>query len=152
MKIAICSIRNAMLFGLWGALMLAGGAQRPALMTTLFAVGELGATGILCSLILRQYRRRAMTDSMMAAIAGYTVSHLGILAFMVFGLAGSSAADAYARGTFLWIELTLRVGLVVVLASGACVLMKPVIRKFSLRLVRQLRQRRFVTPATDYVI
>jgi hypothetical protein len=147
MKIALCSIRHALLFGTLSVLMLADGPAQSASVITLFAMGELGATGFLCSLIARQYRRRSMADSAMAAVAGYTVSHLGILTAMYFGLVGSPGADSPAQGTLLWLELTLRVGLVVVLASAAFVLLKPVIRKFDVP-----RLRKITTTAGDYVI
>jgi hypothetical protein len=146
MKIALCSIRHTLLFGLLSVLMLADGPAQSASVITLFAMGELGATGFLCSLIVRQYRRRSMADSAMAAVAGYTVSHLGILTAMYFGLVGSPLATSPAQGTLLWMELTLRVGLVVVLTSAACVLMKPLIRKFYLPRLRK------ITTAADYVI
>jgi hypothetical protein len=146
MKIAICSIRHALLFGTLSVLMLAAGPAQPASVTTLFAMGELGATGFLCSLIMRQYRRRSMADSAMAAVAGYTVSHLGVLTAMYFGV-GSPGANSPAQGTLLWMELTLRVGLVVVLTSAACVLMKPVFRKLNLP-----RLRKITRTAGDYVI
>jgi hypothetical protein len=147
MKIAICSIRHTLLFGALSVLMLADGPVQSASVTTLFAMGELGATGFLCSLILRQYSRRSMTDSAMAAVAGYTVSHLGILTVMYFGLVGSPGANSPAQGTLLWMELTLRVGLVVVLSSAAFVLMQPLVRKFKLP-----RLRKITTTAGDYVI
>jgi hypothetical protein len=146
MKIALCSIRNALLFGASSVLMLAEPAQS-TIVTTLFAMGELGATGFLCSLIMRQYRRRSMADTAMAAVAGYTVSHLGILTVMYFGLVGSPGANSSAQGTLLWMELTLRVGLVVVLTSAAFVLMKPLIRRFNLP-----RLRKITATAGDYVI
>jgi len=147
MKIAICSIRHTLLFGTLSVLMLADGPAQSASVTTLFAMGELGATGFLCSLIMRQYRRRSMADSAMAAVAGYTVSHLGVLTVMYFGLVRSPGADSPAQGTLLWMELTLRVGLVVVLTSAAFVLMKPVLRKFNLP-----RLRKITTTAGDYII
>ena len=137
MKIAICSIRHTLLFGVLSALMLANGPAQSTSVITLFAIGELGATGFLCSLIVRQYRRRSMTDSGLAAVAGYTVSHLGILTVMYFGLVGSPAPNAPGQGTLLWMELTLRVGLVVVLTSAGFVLSKPVIRKFSVPRLRK---------------
>ena len=147
MKIAICSIRHTLLFGVLSMLMLANGPAPSTSVITLFAVGELGATGFLCSLIARQYRRRSMADSVMAAVVGYTVSHLGILTAMYFGLAGSPAPDIQGQSTLLWMELTLRVGLVVVLISAAFVLMKPLIRKFSVP-----RFRKLTGTAGDYVI
>jgi hypothetical protein len=147
MKIALCSIRHTLLFGALSVLMLADGPAQSASVITLFAMGELGATGFLCSLIMRQYRRRSMADSAIAAVAGYTVSHLGILTVMYFGLVGSPGANSPAQGTLLWMELTLRVGLVVVLTSAAFVLMKPLIRKFMLP-----RLRRVTATAGDYVI
>jgi hypothetical protein len=147
MKIAICSIRDTLLFGASSALMLAKGSEQSTSVITLFAMGELGATGFLCSLILRQYRRRSMAEWVMAAVAGYSISHLGILTIMYFGLVGSPGATSPAQGTLLWMELTLRVGLVVVLSSAAFVLMKPVIRKLSLP-----RVRKFTATANDYVI
>ena len=88
-----------------------------------------------------------MADSATAAIAGYTVSHIGILTFMYFGLVGSPGANSPAQGTLLWMELTLRVGLVVVLTSSAFVLMKPLMRKFKLP-----RLRKITATAGDYVI
>jgi hypothetical protein len=147
MKIALCSIRHTLLFGALSVLMLADGPAQSASVITLFAMGELGATGFLCSLIMRQHRRRAMADSAMAAVAGYTVSHIGILTVMYFGLVGSPGANSPAQGTLLWMELTLRVGLVVVLTSSACVLMKPLMRKFKLP-----RLRKITAAAGDYVI
>ena len=138
MKIAICSIRHTLLFGTLSVLMLADGPAQSASVTTLFAMGELGATGFLCSLIVRQYRRRSMADSAMAAVAGYTVSHLGILTVMYFGLVASPGASSPAQGTLLWMELTLRVGLVVVLTSAAFALMKPLVRRFKLPRVRKI--------------
>ena len=147
MKIVICSIRDTLLFGVLSALMLANGPEQPTTVITLFAIGELGATGFLCSLIVRQYRRRSMTDSGLAAVAGYTVSHIGILTAMYLGLVGSQGANSPAQGTLLWMELTLRVGLIVVLTSAAFVLMKPVIRKFNLP-----RLRKITRTAGDYVI
>ena len=147
MMIALCSIRHTLLFGLLSVLMLADGPAQSASVITLFAMGELGATGFLCSFIMRQYRRRAMADRAMAAVAGYTVSHLGILTVIYFGLVGSPGANSPAQGTLLWMELTLRVGLIVVLTSAAFVLMKPVIRKFNLP-----RLRKITTTAGDYVI
>ena len=146
MKIAICSIWNTVLFGVSSVLMLADGPVQSTAVITQFAIGELGATGLLCSLIVRQYQRTSMADWVMAAVGGYTLSHLGILTAMYFGV-GGPAANAHAQGAFLWMELTLRVGLVVVLTSTAFVLMKPVIRKFSLPLLRK-----FTAPAADYVI
>src|SRR6267154_5106343 len=137
MKIAICSIRHTLLFGVLSALMLANGPAQSTSVITLFAIGELGATGLLCSLIVRQYRRRSMTDSVMAAVVGYTISHLGILTVMYLGLVGSPASNAPGQSTLLWMELTLRVGLVVVLTSAGFVLLKPIIRKFSMPLLRK---------------
>src|SRR6202041_1872600 len=110
------------------------------------------ATGFLCSFIMRQYRRRAMADSAMAAVAGYTVSHLGILTVMYFGLVGSPGANSPAQGTLLWMELTLRVGLVVVLTSSAFVLMKPLMRKFKWPYKSKVpRLRKITATAGDYV-
>jgi hypothetical protein len=147
MKIAICSMRNTLLFGALSALMLAGGPAPSSRMITLFAIGELGATGFLCSFIVRQYRRRSMTDAGLAAVAGYAVSHIGILAALYFGLTGGPAGDPDGQGTLLWMELTLRVGLVVVLSSTAFVMMKPIIRKLGMP-----RLRKFTETASDYVI
>jgi len=110
--------------------MLANGPAQSTFVITLFAMGELGATGFLCSLIVRQYRRRSMANSAMAAVAGYAISHLGILTLMYVGLVGGPAPNAPGQSTLLWMELTLRVGLVVVLTSSAFVLLKPIIRKF----------------------
>jgi hypothetical protein len=137
MKIAICSIRHTLLFGVLSGLMLANGPAQSTSVITLFAIGELGATGFLCSLIARQYRRKSMADPVMAAVVGYTISHIGILTVMFFGLVGGSAANVSGQSTLLWMELTLRVGLVVVLTSTAFVLLKPLIRKFSMPRLRK---------------
>jgi hypothetical protein len=147
MKIALCSIRHALLFGTLSVLMLADGPAQSASVIALFAMGELGATGFLCSFIVRQYRRRSMADSTMAAVAGYAVSHIGVLTAMYFGLVGTPGANSPAQGTLLWMELTLRVGLVVVLTSAAFVVMKPVWRK-----VKVPRLRKITATAVDYVI
>jgi hypothetical protein len=137
MKIAICSIRHTLLFGVLSGLMLADGPAQSTSVITLFAIGELGATGFLCALIARQYRRKSMADSVVAAVVGYTISHIGILTVMFFGLVGGSAANVPGQSTLLWMELTLRVGLVVVLTSTAFVLLKPLIRKFSMPRLRK---------------
>ena len=147
MKIAICSIPHTLLFGVLSVLMLADGPVQSTFVVTLFAIGELGATGFLCSRIVRQYRRRSMADSVMAAVVGYAISHIGILAVMYLGLVGSPPSRAPAQSTLLWMELTLRVGLVVVLTSAGLVLLKPVIRKIGLP-----RLRKFTATAVDYVI
>jgi hypothetical protein len=147
MKIVICSIRHTLLFGALSVLMLADGPAQSTFVVTLFAIGELGATGFLCSRIVRQFRRRSMADSVMAAVAGYAISHIGILAVIYLGVVGSSASRASAQSTLLWMELTLRVGLVVVLTSAAFVLLKPVIRKINLP-----RLRKIAATAGDYVI
>jgi hypothetical protein len=119
-------------------LTLAVGPGRSTFVITLFAVGELGATGFLCSLIVHQYRRRVMRDSALAAMAGYTLSHVGVLAVMYLGFdGGAAAAGSAAAATLVWMELTLRVGLFVVLTSAAFVLSKPLIRKFSLPRLRK---------------
>jgi len=137
MKIAICSIRHTVLFGVLSALMLANGPAQSTSVITLFAIGELGATGFLCSLVVRQFRRRSMHDRVLAAVAGYTVSHVGILTLMYLGLVGGSAPDASGQSTLLWMELTLRVGLIVVVSSTALVLSKSILRKFSLPRLRK---------------
>jgi hypothetical protein len=137
MKIAICSIRHTLLLGVLSALMLASGPAQSASVITLFAVGELGATGFLCSLIVRQYRRRSMAEPVMAAVAGYSISHIGVLTVMFLGLVGSAAPNAPGQSTLLWMELTLRVGLIVVLTSAAFVRMKPIFRKISLPRLRK---------------
>jgi hypothetical protein len=124
-------------------LMLAIGPVRSPSVITLFAVGELGATGFLCSLIVHQYRRRVMRASAMSAVVGYAISHIGVLAVMYLGFdGGAAAAGSAAEGTLVWMELTLRVGLFVVLTSAAFVLSKPLIRKLSLP-----RFRKFTAPA-----
>ncbi len=132
MKIAICSIRYALLFGMLSTLMLAIGPVRSTSVITLFAVGELGATGFLCSLIVHQYRRRVMRASAMSAVAGYALSHIGVLAVMYVGFDGGATAGSAGAATLVWMELTLRVGLFVVLTSAAFVLSKPLIRKLSM--------------------
>jgi len=147
MKLVLCSIQQTLLFGVLSVLMLADGPAQSTFMVTLFAIGELGATGFLCSFIVRQFRRKSMSDSAMAGVAGYTLSHLGILTVMYFGMVGSPGAGSPAQGTLLWMELTLRVGLVVVLTSAAFVLMKPVIRKVKLPWLRKI-----TAAAGDYVI
>jgi hypothetical protein len=65
---------------------------------------------------------------------------------MYFGVFGSATGDPRARDTLLWMQLTLRVGLVVVLTAAAFVLMKPLLRRMK---VPRLRK---ITGAGDYVI
>src|SRR5947209_8296945 len=101
MKIALCSLRYTMLFAVLSGLMLVNELAQSTLMTTLFAVGELGATGILCSLIMRQYRRKSMSEAIMAAVAGYAISHVGILTLMYFGLVSTPGVNSNAQGTLL---------------------------------------------------
>jgi hypothetical protein len=73
----------------------------------------------------------------LAAVVGYTISHLGILTVMYLGLVGSPSSDAPGQSTLLWMELTMRVGLVVVLTSSGFVLLKPVVRRFSMPRLRK---------------
>ncbi|MDP9012220.1 MAG: hypothetical protein M3O41_06120 [Pseudomonadota bacterium] len=125
------SMIQFLLFGALNAIFLTQGLDPAWPAMTLFLVGELGVTAVVCSLIVRQFDKAQMSDVLMTAVVGFIVSHLGILIVLHLGSLGGHSSRGSEQSTFAWMELTLRVGLIVVMASTAGVLFKPRLRKFS---------------------
>jgi hypothetical protein len=123
MKFVTSSMIQVLLFGALDALFITQGPDRAWPVMGLFVVGELGATALVCSLIVRQFGKAQVSDVLMTAVVGFIVSHLGILTVLHQGLLSSHAPHRPGQSTLAWMELTLRVGLIVVMASTAGVLL-----------------------------
>jgi hypothetical protein len=129
MKFVMSSIIQFLLFGALNTIFLTQGPDQAWPVMTLFVIGELGVTAVVCSLIVRQFDKAQVPDVLMTAVVGFIVSHLGILTVLHWGHFNSRAPQVPGQSTFAWMELTLRVGLIVVMTSAAGVLFKPRIRK-----------------------
>lgn len=129
-KFLTSSVIQLLLFGALDALVLAQGPapQWPAM--TLFFVGELGVTAVICSLIVRQFGKAHMSEVLVTGVVGFIVSHCGVLAVLHLGPFSGNPSSAPGQSTFAWMELTLRVGLIVVMASTAGVLFGSGLRQF----------------------
>jgi hypothetical protein len=137
MKFVMSSIIQFLLFGALNAIFLTQGPDQAWPVMTLFVVGELGVTAVVCSLIVRQFDKAQVPDVLMTAVVGFIMSHLGILTVLHLGHFNSRAPQVPGQSTFAWMELTLRVGLIVVMTSAAGVLFKPRIRKFAEARIRK---------------
>jgi hypothetical protein len=122
MRFLLSSTIQFLLFGALNALFITQGPDQAWPVMGLFVVGELGVTAVVCSLIVRQFGKAQVSDVLMTAVVGFIVSHLGILTVLHRGLFSSHAPHVPGQSTLAWMELTLRVGLVVVMASTAGVL------------------------------
>lgn len=122
MKFLTSSVIQLLLFGALDALVLAQGPAPEWPATTLFFVGELSVTAVVCSLIVRQFGKAHMSEVLITGVVGFIVSHCGVLAVLHLGPFGGNPSSAQGQSTFAWMELTLRVGLIVVMASTAGVL------------------------------
>ncbi|MDB6083457.1 MAG: hypothetical protein JWN43_1338 [Gammaproteobacteria bacterium] len=118
-----------LLFGALDALILTQGPDQSWPVMALFVVGELGVMAAVCSLIVRQFGNAHVPDVLTTAVTGFIVSHLGILAVLHLGHIGSLAPRMPGQSPLAWMELTLHVGLAVVLISAIGVLLKPRVRK-----------------------
>ncbi len=128
MRILLSAVIQLLFFGALYALMLACGPNQPPGITTLYVIGELGTSSVLCSLIFKPLRRDALPNWLMIAVAGFVLSHLAILAGLgmtatghVPPVPGSASAG---QSSFDYMALTLEVELVVVLAATAAMLMR----------------------------
>ena len=137
MKSAKIVMLVILLFASASVLMFVGDSSSSNALIALFAIMELGGTGILCSRVIRQLRRKSMPESIRSAVAGYAISHLGSLAALRFIPIDSRLSLDSAQGTFLWMELTLRVGLFVVLTSTAAVVLRGRARRSSASQIRK---------------
>jgi hypothetical protein len=122
MRFLLSSMIQFLLFGALNALFITQGPDQAWPVMGLFVVGELGATAVVCSLIVRQFDKAQVPDVLMTGVVGFIVSHLGILTVLHLGLFSSHAPRVPGQSTLAWMELTLRVGLIVVMASAAGVL------------------------------
>jgi hypothetical protein len=122
MKFLLSSAIQFLLFGALNALFITQGPDQAWPVMGLFVIGELGVTAVVCSLIVRQFDKAQMPDVLMTAVVGFILSHLGILTVLHRGLFSSHAPPVPAQSTLAWMELTLRVGLIVVTASTVAVL------------------------------
>jgi len=130
------------LFGTVSALMITHGPVQSAAVIAVFVAGEMGGTSVLCSLIVRQFRRGLHRLTLLEAVAGYAVSHFTILTSLHMSAAAGRAPAVSGQSTLAWMELTLWVDLAAVLASTAAVLCEPRLRKFA-----ELQIRKFIAAA-----
>ncbi len=112
MNILLSSIAQLLFFGALSALMIAHGPSPSAGVIALFGVGEMGGASMLCSLIVK-CRRQPLPGWVVDNIVGFSVAHLCIFMFV---------PPACPQSTLAWMELTLRVSLLVVLTTAAAVL------------------------------
>jgi hypothetical protein len=137
MRFLTSSLIQFLLFGALNALFITQGPDQAWPVMGLFVVGELGGMAVVCSLIVRQFDKAHVPDVLMTAVVGFIVSHLGILTVLHLGLFSSQAPRVPGQSTLAWMELTLRVGLIVVMTSTAGVLFRPRIRKFAEARIRK---------------
>jgi hypothetical protein len=114
------SVVQLLFFGSLSGLMIAQGPEPSPVVIALFGVGEMGAASILCSFIVRHFRRHALPAWLLENVVGFGVSHLCILMVV---------PPECPQTALAWMELTLRVSVIVVLTTTAGVLFKPGIRR-----------------------
>src|ERR1700731_4261568 len=90
MRFVTSSMIQVLLFGALDALFITQGPDQAWPVMGLFVVGELGATAVVCSLIVRQFGKAQLSNVLMTAVVGFIVSHLGILTVLHRGLLLSS--------------------------------------------------------------
>jgi len=134
-RFLISSMIQLLMFGALDAIILTQGPEQSWPVIALFVVGELGVTASICSLIVSQFGKARVPDVLTTAVVGFVVSHLVILTALHLGAFSSYAPPVPGQSTLAWMELTLRVGLIVVVISAAFVparaLFKPRARKHS---------------------
>lgn len=121
MKFVMSSALQLLLFGCLDAFLFARGASQPLPVIALFAVLELGVMASLCSLIMDQMQRTRASHVLMTVVVGFVVSHLGILAVL--------RTMTHRESTQAWMELTMQVGLIVILAVTAVVSLNPKVER-----------------------
>jgi len=131
MRFVLSSALQFLWFGAVSWLMLGSSPDQPPAVVTLFVMGELGLSALLCSVIVRRYRQSTLHEWQSAAVVGYSVSHVAILSLLYFGPHAAALEPVHGLSTQVWMELNLQVSLLVVLGSTAAVLWKPRIRKFT---------------------
>jgi hypothetical protein len=129
MRFLISSTIQFLMFGALDAIFITQGPEPSWPVIALFVIGELGVTASICSLIVKQFDRERVPDVLTTAVAGFVVSHFGLLTIWHFGPFISHAQRVAEQSTLAWMEMTLRVGLIVVVVSIAAVLAKPRVRR-----------------------
>jgi hypothetical protein len=137
MKGFLSSLAQLIWFGSLTAMVVLEGALHPLAVVALFVVGDMFVTGILCSLIIRQFHNESLPEWLILAVVGFFSSHVCILLLLHAGPFNSEGPPISAASTLGWMEITLRVGLVVVLATAAGVLYQRRIRRFTESQIRR---------------
>jgi hypothetical protein len=140
MRFLISSAIQFLMFGALDAIFITQGPEPSWPVIALFVVGEIGVTASVCSLIVKHFDRERVPEVLTTAVAGFVVSHFAILNILHFGPFISHAQRVAEHSTLAWMELTLRVGLIVVVVSIATVLAKPRVRSNAAAAERRSRQ------------
>ena len=130
MKFMMSSILQLLLFGCLDGFLFAKGASQPLPVILLFVVLELGVMASLCSLIFDQMQRTRPSETLMTVVVGFIASHIAILMVLeAVAPYGLDAVSAPRNVTLAWMELTMQVGLVAILAVTAVVALNPKIER-----------------------
>ena len=125
----VSSILQFLIIGCLTALFV---SQEPAQtwpVIALVVVGELGVTACFCSCIVRQFHKAHVPDWLTTVVVGYIVSHLGILDVLYRSPFSSHYPPVPGQSTLAWMELTLRVDLIAIIALSTAMLLERRIRK-----------------------
>ncbi len=142
MNLWVSAAVQLVFFGAFSLLMVLNEPAQSALVVALFVAGEVGGTSVLCSVIVKRLRRGSLQDWLKQVIVGYVVSHICIVNALHQGRFGGHAPRVPFHNTLDWMELTLRVGLGLVLILTAGVLSKARVRRFA-----ESHIRRFIAAA-----
>jgi hypothetical protein len=120
------SVLQFLLFGSADAFLFANGSSKPLPVIALFVVMEMGVMASLCSLIFEQFHTSRLSCALRTVVVGFVVSHVAILAVLrTFAPFTINAADGPGRSTLAWMELTMQVGLLVILLSVGFAMLRP---------------------------
>jgi hypothetical protein len=141
-NLLMSAMLQLLFFGAFSLFMLMNEPTQSAAVVALFVAGELGATSVLCSAIVKRLRQGSFADWLQEVIVGYVLSHICILNVLHLGLFSGHSPRLPGHSTLDWMELILRVSLGLVLILTAAVLSKARVRKFA-----ELHIRKFIAAA-----
>jgi len=120
------SVLQLLLFGSVDAFLFANGSSQPLSVIALFVIMELGVMASLCSLIFEQFQKARASGALITVVVGFFVSHVAILAALrTLAPFSIDATDGPGHSTLAWMELTMQVGLAVILVSAGFVMIRP---------------------------
>jgi hypothetical protein len=131
MNLLVSALLQLLFFGTFSIFMVLNEPAQSAVVIALFVAGELGATSVLCSVIVKRLRQGSFPDWVKEVIVGYVLSHICILNALHLGPFGGHGPRMPAQNTLDWMELMLRVGLGTVLILTAGVLSKTAVRRYA---------------------